>query len=194
MDVETHARLGDPIFRAQATAEYLANHTGIMTNTGGDVFGWEKLPSPERDSFSQRTKDALAKFPPDWPELEYITLDAYVGRQLNYVQDAPEDGANYAAPIVAIVAPSSRGNVTISSKDTIDNPVISPNLLTDPADVELAVVAYKRLRQLMDLDVMKAITIGEEVYPGRNVTSDEDILEVIKESCTTVLHASATCE
>lgn len=90
-------------------------------------------------------------------------------------------------------APLSRGNITIISTSTLDPPVINPNWLTDPADVEIAVAAYKRLRRIVDAPGISDLIV-DETYPGRNVSSDADILETIKESGLTVYHAAATCK
>ena len=38
------------------------------------------------------------------------------------------------------------------------------------------------------------MTIGEEYLPGPNVTSDEQIVEYMRESAFTLYHASATCK
>jgi choline dehydrogenase-like flavoprotein len=38
------------------------------------------------------------------------------------------------------------------------------------------------------------VTIGEEYLPGPNVTSDEQIVEYMRESAFTLYHASATCK
>lgn len=195
VNVPTHSVLGNPSLLAAATAEYITNHTGVLTNNGGDFFGWEKLPDEERNSqLSNDTRDKLAAFPADWPELEYITLDAYVGDQENYVMGQPKTPYMYASVIAAIVAPLSRGNVTISSPDTNDLPIISPNWLVDKADQEVMVAGYKRVRALVDTDEVQRAVVGDELYPGRNVTSDEDILDAIKKSGLTVWHASSTCE
>ena len=103
VSVPTHSQLGNAVFAADAALEYRANATGILTNTGADIFGWQKIPDPQRGELTQATRDALAAFPPDWPELEYIPLDAYLGKQLNYVRDAPKTPFDYVSPVVALV-------------------------------------------------------------------------------------------
>ena len=193
VSLQTHSALNNATFRAMATEDYLEHQSGPVGNSGGDILAWEKLPSPERDTLSNATKSALAGFPQDWPEIEYLFFDAYIGQQLNYVTASPDTSFQYVAPVAALVAPLSRGNVTISSGDMADPPIINPNWIAHPADQELAVAAYKRVRQLMDTEIIRDITIGDELYPGRNITSDRDILEVIKESGITVYHASSTC-
>ena len=166
----------------------------MIGNSGADLLAWEKLPDPERQALSDTTLTALSSFPGDWPEIEYIFFDAYSGNQQNYITGAPQTPDQYVGVISALVSPLSRGNVTIGSSNMADPPIINPNWLSDPADQELAVAAFKRARQLMDTDSMSSITVGAEVYPGRNVSSDADILDFIKQTGNTVWHAAATCK
>lgn len=166
---------------AQATSEYLASGNGFLGNPGGDLIAWEKLPASYRKNLSNETHSALASFPDDWPEIEYLILDAYSGDNENYIQGAPKTPFMYASPQAVLVAPLSRGNVTISSADTADPPVINPNWLTDPADQALAVAAFHRVRQMMAADIMLNVTIGSEVIPGNNVK-----LSWITDSCRDV--------
>lgn len=190
----THSSLiTNPQYAAEQYQNYVTSQTGPIGNTGGDFFAFEKLPQPDRSALSPDSTNKLGQFPEDWPELEYLFFDAYLGNQQNYVLGSPQDQRQYAAPFAALVAPLSRGNVTISSADTNVPPVINPNWLSDPADQELAVASFKRMRNLMDSQPLQSIT-GEEVFPGRNVSSDADILESIKNSFNTVYHACCTCK
>lgn len=94
----------------------------------------------------------------------------------------------------ALTNPFSRGSVTIASTDTNDHPIVDPNWLGDPRDQEIAVAAFKRARAVFtDNDGTKDIVIGEEVFPGRNVSSDAQILEHIQKSAQASFHASSTC-
>lgn len=104
---------------------------------------------------------------------------------------APKTLSSYATQYAALVAPFSRGNVTIASDSTFDNPVVNPNWLADPRDQEVAVAAYKRTRQIFDSAVMSRVVI-EEVYPGPNYSTDAEILDVIKASALPVWHAAGS--
>jgi choline dehydrogenase-like flavoprotein len=95
--------------------------------------------------------------------------------------------------MVALSAPFSRGNVTIVSADTKDNPVLSPNWLLDPRDQEMAVAAFKLSRKIMTQDVTRPVIIGEEVFPGLAVEADEQILTAIRKQAFPISHGSCTC-
>ena len=120
-------------------------------------------------------------------------MGAFFGFQNNYIRDAPADGFNYATMAMGIVAPLSRGTISISSADTNDQPLINPNWLTHPADQTVAVAAYKRARQFFATPAMKQILIGPEYFPGPQVQTDAQILEIVRQSLNTIYHASATC-
>lgn len=137
------------------------------------------------------TLNALQEnFPVDWPHLQYLVLDAFFGTG-NDSSPAPSDGGQYAASSVGLVATFSRGNVTISSPDVSVNPVISPNWLLDPRDQDLAIAAFRRGRQLFSTDAIAPIVISE-VYPGADITSDEGILKIVRESANSVYNAVGT--
>ncbi|RDW83550.1 GMC family oxidoreductase [Aspergillus mulundensis] len=169
------------------------NGTGIYSNPGTDVVGWEKIPNSHRRSFSNRTLAALAQYPGDWPEVEYLPEAAYFGYQQVRSTADPNDGHNYATLAVALVAPRSRGNLTISSADTAVNPLINPNWFTDPADMEVAIAGFKRAREFWNSTAMQPFALGEEAFPGPQVQSDAEIDDIIRRSFTPVYHAACTC-
>ncbi|KAB8288833.1 hypothetical protein EYC80_010736 [Monilinia laxa] len=192
VDILTHSRLSTPAFAQEQALLYLTNRTGMSTSTGADILGWEKLPTPLRSNFSQSTRDGLATFPSDWPEIEFLFLDGWSGLQRDFLTGAPRDGKLYGSASAALAAPFSRGNVTISSNDTADNPVVSPNYLLDPRDQEVAIAAFKRVRDIYATQAMAPVLVGGESFPGVNVTTDAQILEGIRQSALTVYHTAAT--
>ena len=138
---------------------------------------------------------ALAELPEDWPELQYLVLPNYVGNLDSANVAPPLDGYNYATLIATLIAPFSRGNVSIASPRMSDHPLINPNWLTAQSDIDIVIAGFKRLRQALTSPPLAAnLTIGEEYYPGPDVQTDEEILEQIKTSFNTMYHASSTCK
>lgn len=109
-----------------------------------------------------------------------------------YVQQ-PRTG-QYASIIGILVAPTSRGNVTIRSADTADMPVINPNWLETDTDQKVAVAAYKRARDVFRTQAMAPVIIGQEYFPGSEHETDSEILEIIQNTMMTIYHASCTCK
>lgn len=175
--------LSNPAFAAKAAQSYLKDQTGPLASGGDDLLGWEKVPEPNRQKLSASTIVQLAKFPSDWPEIEYVPLNVA----------APPAGAaptdRFIAFGVALLTPVSRGNVDITSTDTSIKPLINPNWLIEKADQEVAVQAFRRIREIAKYSGV----VVEEVAPGPNVQSDADVLQWIRDNGSLVYHASATC-
>lgn len=148
----------------------------------GFVSGFEKLPKSLRSNLSHETLADLSKFPADWPELELLPFAA--------TPAPPGDSGNYAAFLVAVVAPTSRGNVTINSTDTNDNPLVNTNWLSTRTDQELLVQGFRRAREVA---AATGIVIGEDFWPGPSTQSDAQILRLLKGSAGGFAHASSTC-
>ena len=105
----------------------------------------------------------------------------------------PPVPGSYACPFTSLVAPFSRGNVSLASANTLDNPLVSPNWLTDPRDQTVAVAAFKRARELFNTSAMSSVVVGAEAYPGVDVQSDEEILQAVMAMASTVHHPVGTC-
>lgn len=154
------------------------------------TIAWEKLPDANRKNMNQASVDSLKQFPADWPELEYLTSDGFVGRQNDLLDNGLPLQAivtnQYSSILAALVAPLSRGNVTIASADSADLPLVNPNWLSHPTDQQVAVEGYKRAREFFSATSIKPVLIGEEVFPGSKVQSDDDILKTIQQSFNTV--------
>lgn len=187
--------LNSPVEAAKAAELFRNNATGPYSTFTPNYYGWEKLPEPYRSGLSSASKAALNdNFPPDWPEVEWLSSNGYTGYALNLRTSDPRDGFNYATITGALVAPLSRGTVSIRSADMATPPVIDPKYLSAPADVEVAIQLLRRLREAWAVLEEAGLTIGNEVLPGPNVTSDAQILNFIASSFTEVYHAAATCK
>ena len=193
VDVATaSAGLNDAELTAEAIQAYVQDAAGPLTNPVIPVIGWENLPPAYRSTLSDATQQALNTFPADWPELEFLPVGTVLGYAGNFVTLDPVNGNNYATLSTALIAPFSRGNVSISSASMTDPPLINPNWLADPRDAEVAIAAFKRQREVWKL--LTNITVGEEYSPGPTVQSDIDILHFIRQAVAPIWHASATCK
>ena len=83
----------------------------------------------------------------------------------------------------ALVAPLSRGSVTLASADTSTLPIIDPNWLTNAGDQAVAIELYKKIRRLFNTNAFKtARANGDEYYPGYAASTDAQILATIQQS------------
>ncbi|KAF2676342.1 GMC oxidoreductase [Lentithecium fluviatile CBS 122367] len=175
--------LATPAQQAVALQQYYTNAAGPYSSAGGYI-SFEKLPAEYRTTLSPRTADMLSQFPTDWPEIEYLA------------SGFPSGTANPTTIGVIsaiLLSPLSTGNVTIRSSSISDPPVINLGWLTDPADGETLVAAFKRVREMWNSSAISGIVAGPEIVPGATVTSDADILNYIRQSAQPIWHASSTC-
>lgn len=183
--------VNNPASAAMAAELFRINGTGPLASPPS-LLAFERMSQSAPDLLRNTTLEALKDFPSDWPDIEYLMQNGYSGYSENFMTADPADGYNYATLAACLVSPFSRGNVTISSADASIPPVINPNWLTTSEDEDLAVASFKRVRQIWSQ--MSNVTIGEEYFPGPNVSTDEQILEYIQEAVLQIYHASATCK
>ncbi|KAK4183404.1 gmc oxidoreductase [Podospora australis] len=193
VNVETLTRLAnDPLYVLSEFGKYSLKQEGVLANPVCDFLGWEKLPRNRISRAAARILDAT--FPPDWPEVEFLSAAGYVGDFSNLFTTQPKDGFMYATILGGLVAPLSRGTVTLRSADTADLPLIDPRWLTDPTDISVAIGLYKRLREAFDSDAMQPVLADKkEYFPGPAVQTDSQILNTIQNTVMTIWHASCTC-
>lgn len=144
------------------------------------------MPDRLKANWTQAVKDAFARFPEDWPDIEYVLVAN--GRNLV----ASESMRNLATIGISMTVMTSRGNMTIQSADNSVPPVISPNWLTSEEDQMMAVAAYRRAREI--IAGLGDVLITQEISPGLNVTSDADLLRYIQQQgISPIHHGSSTC-
>lgn len=160
--------------------------SSIYGSYGADYIGWEKLPEPYRSSLSESSRQALAQFPADWPEIEYE-----IASIISPMMEGDYNG--YGTFVIIPVSPTSRGNVTLQTSSMLDPPIINPNWLTTETDKEMALQALKRGREIISSATMQPILIGQEYAPGQTMQTDEELNEYIRETLFMNWHAACTC-
>lgn len=183
----------NPAFAAEQAKLYNDQAAGLYASPGTDVLAWEKIPPYFRQKWGNQTRSALAAYPADWPEVEYIASSAYLGDMQDLRNPGPRDGFNYASMGAVLVAPRSRGNVTITSADIRVAPLINPNYLTEQSDIDIMVASFKRIRQFYATRAMQSFVIGDEYFPGKAVITDKQIEDHIRKNFNTIWHATSTC-
>ena len=87
----------------------------------------------------------------------------------------------------------STGSVHIRSADSAEPPKIDFRFLETENDRTGAVLAVRKARDIAAAEPL-ASAIGEEIDPGRDIESDEDILDYIRNTGQTTYHPVGTCK
>ena len=89
--------------------------------------------------------------------------------------------------------PESKGSIHIRSNDPKEFPSIKYNFLSSQLDKDTLVAGVKFIRNLMKTEPMKEF-VNDEIQPGLEISTNDDILEFIKNKAETVYHPSGTCK
>lgn len=93
---------------------------------------------------------------------------------------------------VVLLNPGSRGHIALSSPDPLVAPAFQPNYLSDPDDGRRTIIGLRKMRDIMAQAPMASRVVGEKM-PGRQVESDEELLEHIKTNGNCGWHQVGTC-
>lgn len=87
----------------------------------------------------------------------------------------------------------SRGTVRLRSRDYRDKPKVDPRYFTDAQghDMRVAVAGIKLAREIAAQPAM-AEWAGEELYPGKDVVTDDEIADYVSRTHNTVYHPAGT--
>ncbi len=95
----------------------------------------------------------------------------------------------YAHPM----RPESRGHIHIASSDPRRPPAINFNFLSSPSDAEITVRAVRIARAVMTAPAMAPLLVSE-IGPGATCTSDDEILDWVRQVAETTYHPVGTCK
>lgn len=93
---------------------------------------------------------------------------------------------------VCNLRPKSRGRVDISSADPDALPLIDPNYLSHPDDVQVAVDAIRLTRKIVQGGALQGFA-PQEYLPGVDVQSEEALRAAAGRIGTTIFHPAGTC-
>ena len=156
--------------------------------------GTDPLSTPLVSSFvAERPSDELldsinATFHKNLPKDRPLLLYQYVAAPLV----ADPKAVNVISAFVALVQPEAPGHMRLASADYRDAPLIHSNYWGSDADFALELYGYKTLRKAMSSSTLAPI-VQAELYPGKNATTDAELIEAMERSATTFHHPAGTC-
>ena len=89
--------------------------------------------------------------------------------------------------------PLSTGYVEAKSSDPRQAPAINPRYLSHDTDRRAAIGGLRAVRRLFAAEVLKPYVVGE-ILPGAGVASDDELLDYLRQTGSTVFHATCTCK
>ena len=89
--------------------------------------------------------------------------------------------------------PESKGHVHIAAADPRKPPAINFNFLSSPPDAELTVRAVRIAREIMTAPAMTPLRMSE-IAPGADRTTDDEILDWVRNAAETTYHPVGTCK
>ncbi|MEE9326178.1 MAG: GMC family oxidoreductase N-terminal domain-containing protein [Cocleimonas sp.] len=149
--------------------------------------GWWTTNYTEVGGFG-KTKYAEANR--DEPDIQFHFTPLYRShRGKNF-----EFGHGYSLFTCAL-QPKSSGTVKLANDGTKQNVIIDYNFFSDKngEDQKVLVEGIRKAREILASPVFDEIR-GEEMAPGNKVQTDDEILEYLRNTATTVYHPVGTCK
>ncbi len=94
--------------------------------------------------------------------------------------------------MICDLRPLSRGSVTLASDDPLIAPKIDPNYGAESRDLDKLVAGIKKAREILKQQAFDPHR-GEELEPGPEVQSDEQLRDWVRTHAETVYHPVGTC-
>ena len=93
---------------------------------------------------------------------------------------------------LCLLRPRSRGSIRLASKDPLAAPLIDPNYLSDPDDMERMVRGFKLMRKLLAQPALASLE-GKELASCAAAQTDDQIEQFIRANADTIYHPSGSC-
>jgi choline dehydrogenase-like flavoprotein len=150
--------------------EWRAHRTGMLTTNFAEAGGFVKS-RPEEDR----------------PDLQFHFV---IGKLVDHGRKTVF-GHGYSCH-VCLLQPRSRGSLTLASADPLAVPLIDPNFLADPDDLQRLVRGFKQMRRLLAQPALAGHR-GAESATSAHARSDAQIAQFIRDHADTIYHPVGSC-
>lgn len=89
--------------------------------------------------------------------------------------------------------PQSRGSIRLRDADPLTKPIIAPNYLHRDVDRQALVQGLKLIRRIANQKALQRL-LGNEISPGRDAKSDEELSAYVTQNLSTTWHPVGTCK
>ncbi|MCY3782138.1 MAG: GMC family oxidoreductase N-terminal domain-containing protein [Chloroflexi bacterium] len=149
---------------------YRESRMGLLTSNLGEAGGFVRLdpgaPAPELQYH----------FGPDW-----------------FIRHGFETPDGHGFTILAgMVSTQSVGELKLRSSDPLASPLIDFACLDSDDDVQVLLAGIRLAREIASASAFDQYR-GDEFLPGGHLTSDEDLVQYIRDFATTIYHPAGSC-
>ncbi|WP_130802212.1 choline dehydrogenase [Acinetobacter ihumii] len=124
----------------------------------------------------------------EWPNIQYHFLPVAI----NYNGSNAVNEHGFQAHVGSMRSPS-RGRIKLKSKDPFEHPSILFNYMSTEQDWQEFRAAIRITREIMQQPVLDAYR-GEEISPGKALTTDAQLDEFVRQHAETAYHPSCSCK
>ena len=158
----------------RALMQYLSGRRGVLSSNGAEAGGFICSQA------EQPIPDLQLHFGP--------MLYADHGRDMKIAMS----GYGYIVMIYGL-RPLSRGRIGLHSADPLAAPLIDPNYMADPADVEQLIRGVRLVRNILS---QRALYIHQdvEISPGLEIQDDASLTEWVRRNGESAYHPVGTCK
>ncbi|MDJ1371997.1 GMC family oxidoreductase [Gulosibacter molinativorax] len=108
------------------------------------------------------------------------------------LSDGMEAPASSFTIHAGLVQPTSRGTLRLASADPTEAALFDPQILSTPEDMASMVASVKECREIAQQSAIVDEWGGQELYPGPEVQTDEEIEQYVRDNCVTYHHQVGT--
>ena len=166
MNNEVNSLIG----KMKIAAEYALKRSGPMTMAASLAVGFMK------------TRPELAT-----PDIQFHIQP--------WSADSTHEGPHPFSAFTASVCqlrPESTGHLLLNPENLLGAPKIHPNYLATPLDCATAVAGVRIAQRISGFEPLKA-AITEELRPGPGNTTDEQLLDWVRNTASSIYHPTGTC-
>ncbi|KAL0952484.1 hypothetical protein HGRIS_006748 [Hohenbuehelia grisea] len=173
----------DPAAMSAARQQYDANQSGRLAANGvSNHMSFFRLPA---------NSSLLSKYgdPTAGPKSPHFEL-AFGNGFFTTSQPIPSSGS-YISIINVVVAPQSRGSITLASSNPFDHPIIDPKLLDHDYDMAAMVESVKAAKRFAGAHAWDGY-ITAPYTDSAGTTTDQGIVDYVRKWGTTIKHPFST--
>jgi len=158
------------------------NNQGELSGAISSMSGYQRIPDDVLATFPEGAE--LSALDASWPHVQYEVIASGA--------TTPPTPGNFVSPGAVILYPFSKGYVSLVSNSTKDKAIVQPNWLQSETDRQVAIWAFRQVREVMLSETLAPVVIAE-AFPGLDAQSDAEILEAIQTVAHPIYQATGTC-